>query len=208
MSSWVRRDFDGIGLTQAPPGPYLRVLQERYGGHVLLCLDVSFSMAGERLRQAVTGAAEFLDEAEEAHYECGLVLWSDSVVSCVPPGDGRQQVLNALRTAKVTGGTRLAPALRRGIEVLAERRGDRVLCLFSDGQLADQSEAVELARRACASGIRIIVRGLGGPAAASLGDLACPGAADDGQEITAAADVPSGIASMARGLTTRPGSHE
>ncbi|MEV0701493.1 vWA domain-containing protein [Saccharopolyspora sp. NPDC050389] len=205
MSSWIRRDFGGIGLTQSPPGAYLPKLQERYGGHVLLCIDVSSSMQGERLAQAIAGGERFLAEAESAHYESGLVLWSDAVRQYVPPEARLDDVVSALRKAEVRGGTLLSSALQLGIEVLPKYSGDRVLCIFSDGALADHAKARELARKACSMGIRIVVRGLGPQAAAALADLACPGVQDDDQQIDDAAGIAAGIASMATGLSARRG---
>jgi Mg-chelatase subunit ChlD len=203
MSSWIRRSFGGIGLTQSPPGAYLPKLQQRYAGYVLLCIDVSASMAGRRLTQAIAGGEQFLGEAEGAHYESGLVLWSGAVQQYVPPEAPLGEVVSALRKAKPSGGTWLSNALQLGIDVLPKYPGDRVLCIFSDGELADHAQSRELARKACAMGIRIIVRGLGPKAAAALADLACPGVQDDNQQIDDAADVASGIASMATGLSIR-----
>ncbi|MBB5153142.1 VWA domain-containing protein [Saccharopolyspora phatthalungensis] len=205
MSSWIRRSFAGIGLTQSPPGRYLPKLQQRYLGHVLLCIDVSASMAGSPLSQAIAGGEQFLVEAEGAHYESGLVLWADSVQRYLPPETPLDEVVSALRKAIPRGGTVLSNALRLGIDVLPSYPGDRVLCIFSDGGLADPEQARELARKACAMGIRIIVRGLGPTAAAALADLACPGMRDDDQQIDDVAQVASGIASMATGLSIRRG---
>ncbi|MEV5542083.1 vWA domain-containing protein [Saccharopolyspora shandongensis] len=205
MSSWIRRDFGGIGLTQSPPGGYLPRLQERYGGHVLLCIDVSASMQGQLLEQAIAGGERFLAEADGAHYKCGLVLWSDAVQQYVPPEARLDDVISALREAKAWRGTLLSPALRLGIEVLPKYPRDRVICIFSDGALGDHAKARELARKACAMGIRIVVRGLGPTAADSLAELACPGIPDAGQQIDDAAGVAAGIASMATGLSARRG---
>ncbi|MEV0054388.1 vWA domain-containing protein [Saccharopolyspora shandongensis] len=205
MSSWIRRDFGGIGLTQSPPGAYLPRLQERYGGHVLLCIDVSASMQGQLLEQAIAGGERFLAEADGAHYKCGLVLWSDAVQQYVPPEARLDDVISALREAKAWRGTLLSPALRLGIEVLPKYPGDRVICIFSDGELGDRAKARELARKACAMGIRIVVRGLGPTAADSLAELACPGIPDADQQIDDAAGVAAGIASMATGLSARRG---
>jgi hypothetical protein len=201
MSSWVRRRFDGIGLTQAPPGPHLAALQARYGGTVLLCIDVSYSMSGEPLRQAVRGGTTFLDEAAKAHYHTGLVLWSDKVDRFVPPNTPLNDVRSALATASIRGGTMLAPTLRLALTELGPLTGDRVLCIFSDGGIGDQREATTLARELCAKGIRAIVRGLGDHVAGSLSTLACPGDEDENRVIDDVADIDTGIASMATGLS-------
>ncbi|HEY6793022.1 MAG TPA: hypothetical protein VI365_37510, partial [Trebonia sp.] len=64
MASWIRRSFTSPGLTQIPPGPHLGKLQGKYGGGtVMLCIDVSGSMDGRPLTEAVRGARTFVVEA-------------------------------------------------------------------------------------------------------------------------------------------------
>lgn len=203
MASWVRGEFGGVGLTQSPPGPHLAALQARHGGTVLLCLDVSGSMSGEPLRQAVSGGELFLTEAFGAHYRCGLVLWSDVVNSYLPPDSTQDVLVAALRSARVMGGTNLLPTLRACRDVLGPLTGDRVVCVFSDGGIGRVEETRALAAELCAMGIRIIVRGLGSGVADSLAVLACPGRSDDRQVIVDVGDISAGIASMAVGLTRR-----
>jgi hypothetical protein len=121
----------------------------------------------------------------------------------VPPDAPHGKAVSALAAATIVGGTKLAPALRLALTDLAPLRGDRVLCVFSDGGLGDRTESVALARQLCALGVRIIVRGLGHGAASGLAELACPGDTDEDRVITDVSDIGAGIASMARGLTTR-----
>jgi len=202
MSSWVRSNFDGIGLTQSPPGKYLEVLQQQYGGTVLLCIDVSGSMSGEPLRQAIKGGEQFLREAVDAHYTCGLVLWNHQVERYVAPDTRHSKVLGVLRNADSTGGNDLVPTLLVAKKLFQPLRGDRVLCVFGDGDIGSQPTVVPLARELCALGVRIVVRGLGPGATANLERLLCPGAAEpDSQVIEDVNSIGSGIASMAAGLT-------
>lgn len=202
MSSWVRSNFDGIGLTQSPPGKYLKVLQQQYGGTVLLCIDVSGSMSGERLYQAIKGGEQFLHEAADAHYTCGLVLWNHGVERYVAPDARNSEVLGVLRNAVSTGYNDLVPTLLVAKELFQPMRGDRVLCVFGDGDIGSQPTVVPLARELCAMGVRIVVRGLGPGATAALERLLCPGAIEtDSQVIEDVKSIGSGIASMAAGLT-------
>ena len=201
MGSWIRARFDGIGLTQSPPGPHLKALQARFGGTVLLCIDVSGSMSGEPLRQAVAGGQRFLAEAHGAHYRCGLVLWSDTVNVFLDPDTPPEQVTARLAAARICGGTDIVATLRLGLRVLGPTAGDRVLCVFGDGDLGDRKTAIALARELCAMGIRIIVRGLGPGATEALSALTCPGERDDRQLIENVDGIAAGIASMAAGLT-------
>lgn len=207
-SSWVRRRFDAVGLTQSPPGPHLAALQEKHGvdgGTVLLCIDVSGSMAGKRLRLAIAGGEQFLREAIAAQYSSGLVLWNTGVHKYVRPDPAGARALSTLGRAHSWGGTDLVPCLKLAKKVLGPLDGDRVLCIFSDGGFGHRGRCRQLARELCAMGVRIVVRGLG--AGRALADLACPGCPDNQQVITNADAIGMGIASMAanltRGMTTR-----
>ncbi|HEX5403902.1 MAG TPA: vWA domain-containing protein [Pseudonocardiaceae bacterium] len=203
-SSWVRRSFDGAGLTQAPPGPHLAKWQAKYDIHVgtvLLCIDISASMDGNRLRLAKSGGAQFLREAAAGRYDSGLVLWDSRVVTYVQPEPSGNSALAALRNAGSGGGTDIVPCLQLANDVFGPMAGDRVLCLFSDGEFGNLDQARALARKLCAMGVRIIVRGLGAGAAGALGELACPGSTDDQQTIVDETAIGTGIASMAGNLT-------
>ncbi len=204
-AGWVRRNYDSVGVTQYRPGRHLREVQDHYLGKVLLCIDVSGSMSGEPLRQAVAGGLGFVDEALDAHYRCGLLLWSDKVDVHVPLAAGEGRIRAALRTASICGGTCLAPALQVVIAELAPLTGDRVCCIFSDGDISDTQLAAHLAERARSAGIRFVVRGLGAGAALGLSDVV--GAEGDRTEQVVAdiGQLRGGIASMARSLRGRSG---
>jgi hypothetical protein len=192
VSTWIRRDFDGIGLTQSPPGPHLAALQARHRGTVMLCIDVSWSMEGDPLREAI--------------YDCGLVLWSRHVERSLPPHAPLAEVIGTLRAAELGGGTDVVPALLHCKEIYEQMRGDRVVCVFSDGEIPRVKEAERIARELCAMGVRIVVRGLGPKAARTLGRLTCPGGEDDAQQVIVdVADLRAGIASMAGGLAKKHG---
>jgi predicted metal-dependent peptidase len=203
-AAWVRRDYSAIGVTQSPPGPHLRALQSRYTGKVLLCIDVSGSMSGHPLRQAVAGAREFFAEAVAAHYDVGLILWSDSVVTHVPLSAETDGVSRALDAAHIVGGTNVTPCLELGIRDLGPLTGDRVMAVFGDGDIGNVKRAKDAAGRAAALGIRIIVRGLGTGAARSLEQIATE---HDGPTVIESADaIRTGIASMARHFGLRASS--
>jgi hypothetical protein len=203
MSDWVRKRFDGVGLTQSPPGPYFAVLQAKYRGTILLCIDISGSMRGERLKQAVEGGTQFLAEAFNAHYDCGLVLWHHGIETYVPSGAPQAELTARLREATSTGGNQLLPTLEVAKRDLAPLTGDRVLCVFGDGDVGNRPNAIAAARELCALGVRIVVRGLGKGATESLSALVCPGERGESQLIEDVASISTGIASMAKGLSAR-----
>ena len=204
MSTWIRRDYTGVGVTQSPPGRHLDALQAPYIGKVLLCIDVSGSMSG-RLHHAVAGAEQFVAEAVAAHYEVGLVLWDHGVNTAVPLSRKPKRVLQALRAARIGGGTNITPTLELGIRELGGLTGDRVMAVFGDGDIGPVGPATKAARRAAALGIRIIVRGLGEKSAASLRLIATDTA--DRTETVVASDqqITAGVASMVTNLVGRLG---
>jgi Mg-chelatase subunit ChlD len=198
--SWVRKTFDGAGLTQYPPGPHLDAVAAHYSGTALLCIDVSLSMEGRPLTEARRGGRAFLDEARAAGYRVGLVLWNARVVSAVDPPASRVLTAAALHGARAGGGTDLQDTLRYAIATLTPLPGDRVVCVFGDGDVGNWSAVSALAAQARAHGIRIVVRGLGEQATSSLSSALTPDERGADQLVSDVGRLSDGIASMARGL--------
>jgi uncharacterized protein (DUF58 family) len=206
LTNWIRRTYDGIGPTQYPAGPYLRAVQEPYIGKVFLCIDVSGSMsesAGGRTRldHAVAGARQFVQEANGAGYDVGLILWDTGIHGFVPLSSTPEPVLDALDGAGIGGGTNVTPALKRGTHELESLTGDRVLAIFGDGDLGPVKPAVAAAREAAARGIRIVVRGLGEQSARSLSQIATDAA--DNAVIERTEKIEQGIAGMAKSVLSK-----
>jgi Mg-chelatase subunit ChlD len=201
MTDWIRRSFDAVGVTQHKPGRHLAALQEPHLGKVILCIDVSGSMHGSPLREAVRGAREFVSQAVTARYRVGLILWHSSIALTVPVSADPKQVYAALDRASSGGGNDVTPTLRAGITALGNLTGDRVLAVFGDGDIGPVQPAVSAAREAAALGIRIIVRGLGSHATAALSKIATEGI--ESSEITGNTGIATGIAAMASALRAR-----
>jgi class 3 adenylate cyclase len=187
MANWIRRSFGAPGLTQIPSGPHLPALSNRYGGTVMLCIDVSGSMDGRPILEAVRGARQFVAEAVAAHYNVGVMLWNHRVESvCVPTADG-QAALDLL-------------ALEHCHGILDEFTGDRVVALFGDGDLTPKQQVLEKVALMKAENIRFVTRGLGPYAARELGEIS------DDEPSTAAveavSDLAESIADMASSLKT------
>jgi uncharacterized protein with von Willebrand factor type A (vWA) domain len=200
MANWIRRSFTAPGLTQIPPGPHLAALQGRFGGTVMLCIDVSGSMGGPPLVEAVRGAREFISEAVGAHYKVGLILWDTDVVALAEPsadGAGASQLLGR---AAAGGGTSLLQPLRRCHQVLDGFSGDRVVALFGDGDLGPRDAVLAKVAQMKAEDIRFVTRGLGSLAAQEFARIS----SEDPGEVAVAevGDLASGIAGMAATLRT------
>ena len=203
MADWIRRSFGAAGLTQIPPGPHLAALQGRFGGTVMLCIDVSGSMDGEPILEAVRGAEEFVSEAVAARYQVGVMLWNTGVVALAEPtadGVAARQVLAPVRRA--AGGNDLIGPLERCHQVLGRFTGDRVVALFGDGDLTPKQRVLAKVAQMKAENIRFVTRGLGALAAREFGEISSEEASS--AEVRRVEDLATGIAGMAASL--KPGS--
>ena len=199
MPSWIRRSFTAAGLTQIPPGPHLRSVQERFGGTVMLCIDVSGSMTGPPLAEAVRGARQFVAEAVAAHYRIGVILWDHGVAAVAEPTSDGQAAAGVLDAARIHGGTDLLPGLIRCHQVLGGYTGDRVVALFGDGDLGPQREdALRRVALMKAENIRFVTRGLGSYAAQVFGEIS--DSDPSGSTIADVSQLADGIATMADAL--------
>jgi Mg-chelatase subunit ChlD len=208
VAGWIRRAFSAPGLTQIPPGPQLSTLQGRFGGTVMLCIDVSGSMDGAPILEAVRGARQFVAEAVAAHYSVGVILWNHTVEAvCEPTADGKAALalLDPVKSAR--GENDLFTALNHCHQVLDRFTGDRVVALFGDGDLTPKAPVLVKVAQMRAENIRFITRGLGSYAAREFGEISDE--APSTVSIDNVADLAEGIADMAtslthHGLTRRP----
>ena len=199
MADWTRRSFSAAGLTQVPPGPHLGTLQGRFGGTVMLCIDVSGSMDGAPVLEAVRGAREFVAEAVAAHYNVGVMLWNTDVVALAEPsadGSAASQLLGGVTGAY--GGNYLLTPLNRCHQILDEYSGDRVVAIFGDGDLTPREPVLAKVAQMKAENIRFVTRGLG-PAAAR--EFAMVSSEDPSAvEVRQVENLAAGIAGMAASL--------
>ena len=202
MATWTKKEFGSTGVTEYPAGPALDQLERRFGGAVVLALDVSSSMSGHNLRQAVQGCRRFVREAVEADYAVGLVLWDHEVVDSVPVDAAPDAVLALLDRAATRGGTDVVPCLDHAHTMLMESpSGDMVVAVFGDGDLGNPHAARRKAAELVADGIRILTCGLGQSSAESLAAISTESSELRVAQATTIAD---SIAGMARGLRAVP----
>lgn len=202
MADWIRRSFSSPGLTQVPPGPHLGALQNRFGGTVMLCIDVSGSMDGAPILEAVRGAQQFVAEAVAAHYSVGVMLWNTQVEAmCEPTADGKAALDLLAPVGHALGGNDLLPPLERCHQLLDRLTGDRVVALFGDGDLTPKEQVLIKVAQMKAENIRFVTRGLGPYAAQEFGEISDEDPAS--AVIDDVADLAEGIADMAASLKAR-----
>jgi uncharacterized protein with von Willebrand factor type A (vWA) domain len=199
VPGWIRRPFSAAGLTQIPPGPHLAALQGRYGGTVMLCIDVSGSMHGTPILEAVRGAREFVAEAVAAHYKVGVMLWNTGVVALAEPaGDGVAALRLLEPVNSAYGGNDLIGPLERCHQVLDRFTGDRVVALFGDGDLTPRDRVLTKVAQMKGENIRFVTRGLGATAAREFGEISSEEASS--ATVSRVEELAAGIRGMAASL--------
>lgn len=208
MTDWIRKVFTSMGLTQVPAGPHAESLRYRFqGGYVILCIDVSGSMHGQPLTEAVRGAHRFVDEAVSAGYQVGLVLWNAGVQANTPLLPQADDALRLLDRAVAGGDNELHLVLLHCDQQLRGLKGDRVVAIFGDGDITPRDRVLAKVAEMKADNIRFVTRGLGAYAAAEFALI-------DSEETAAVAvesvaDLADGIAGMSKQLRgTKAGSQK
>lgn len=196
---WIRRSYDADGLTQYPVGRHLRELQDRLGGAVILCLDVSGSMHGSPLTQAIKGSRRFISEALDGHYQVGVVFWHHDIADSFPLTRDRKALFNFLARASVSGGNNIVPTLLHCERELDRRVGDLVIAIFGDGDLGNPTAAKTEGARLTAKNIRIITCGVGQASATELGAISSE-IPDAGPRAAQVGGIAEAIAGMAATL--------
>jgi hypothetical protein len=165
----------------------------------MLMIDVSGSMDGKPIIEAVAGAKEFVREAVEAHYYVGVMLWNTTVVAQALPTLDGQAALDLLAPVNsARGGNALDGPLYRCHSVLGNFTGDRVVALFGDGDLTPKPQVLAKVAEMKADNIRFVTRGLGAFAAQEFAEITD----EDPQTVAveSVAQLATGIASMAASL--------
>ncbi|OBG82650.1 hypothetical protein A5699_05730 [Mycobacterium sp. E802] len=202
MAGWTKKTFQADPVTEFLPGPHLGRLQASFMGVVILALDVSGSMSGDRLDQARKGCQRFIDEAVQDKYSVGVILWDHGVSAFTPPHPSPNNARDMIASAAVSGGTNIVPCLQQAHEALMEQpAGDRVLAVFGDGDLGNRQQAIATAELLKADGIRIITCGLGDESAAQLDVISTENS--EAPRTATTATIAESIASMAGGLVRK-----
>lgn len=205
--------FDVLLLTSAGDEPVrLDLLPFRYGpddsGHVMallsagaiptgtstlgrdlvLALDVSGSMAGEKLvqaKQALSGVVTGLREEDRialVTFNGSVTAFGDSAAPATP--DAREGAIGFVEALAADGGTNIAAAIERSFSLLPPASGrPRYVILLTDGQptegITDVNAIVELAARLNEGRARLFSFGIGDDVNTNLlGRLASDSAGD------------------------------
>lgn len=113
--------------------------EEPAADRVLLLVDASGSMSGDRLREARTAIRDIVDSLDSS-IPFGLGSFADEPRVLVPPTTDRAAVLDAARQLRASGDTALRDAVLEGLDVAGVTR----IVIVSDG--ADTASAASTAQ--------------------------------------------------------------
>jgi Ca-activated chloride channel family protein len=140
------------------------VSQVRMPVNVCFVLDRSGSMKGEkidRVRRAVAQAIELLDGQDIA----SVIIFDHRTEVLIPAGPvtNKRELQDRISRIRDAGGTRIGPALERGLRESNRGMGDAIrrLILLTDGQTENEAECLRQADDAGRLGIPITALGVG-----------------------------------------------
>lgn len=136
-SGWMQVVEEATGKPIDLPRPVAGVVE--------LLLDVSPSMEGEKLRDAIGGAIGFARDAVSKGYSVGVIRFSGIASGVCDPSQDLDGIVSALRRLETGDDTKIGPALSCAYERLKDLSFRKAVVLFTDGQTHDQPEALKRA---------------------------------------------------------------
>lgn len=124
-----------------------------------LLVDCSGSMEGDKLQQARQGSWGFAERALAQGFAVGLIAFASNAARLIRPQSTLPPLKEATMRLAAAGTTDLAAALRLATQELGPVRGDRVICVVTDGMPDNQADALEAATAAKDRQISIMVIG-------------------------------------------------
>ena len=160
QKDWARTLVAASGKPLMPQG-----MQPRSHGHegkrVYLVIDCSNSMSRRgKMTQARRGALQFAKEARSKGYLVGLISFDSTAFHNLEPTEALadfKEVMGWMRAGR--GSTNMAAGIRLAREHLAHERGERFMCIVTDGQPDSEEEAFAEAEQAKQLGIEIMTIG-------------------------------------------------
>lgn len=180
-------------LVVACARPMASVRLPRREATVVLCIDVSNSMAASDVKPSRIGAAEIAAKAfvrqQSSSVRIGVVAFGEGAVIVQPPTLDHSDVLSAINSLSLGGGTSLGAGILTSLDAIAGKTirvnpaelandasgqvdigyyGGATIVLFSDGEDTSQTNPLTWARLASVAGVRIQTIGVGTPAGTTV----------------------------------------
>jgi len=124
---------------------------------ICLIIDVSGSMAGEKLEEMKRAASDFITRRDLSMDQFALVTFSSSASIEFDFSQDASEMLAVIDSLIADGGTNFEAAMQKSAEVLQTVPGDKVIVLFTDGANTEgnRHHAINLADNLRVHGVNI-----------------------------------------------------
>ncbi len=153
--AWLKKLEQATGGSLQAPNAATAIA--RAGGAVVLAVDCSISMTGEKLNHARSGSLAFAADALSRGFAVGVLQFGSVAEELAPPGRSEPELRAALEKLHVTGSTNMAAGIDRAVTLLGGKSG--VICIVTDGMPDSPPETLAAVARAREAGIEIMAVG-------------------------------------------------
>lgn len=114
-------------------------LTKRYQSQaILMVMDTSLSMEGERLTQVKQAATNFIAEQDLNQNQIGIVSFGDSATVQTALTNKKNELKEAIENLTAEGGTNMKEGIETATQELAKTDSSPYILLFSDGKPGEQ----------------------------------------------------------------------
>ncbi len=174
----------------------------RLTGSTVLLIDCSYSMDGQKLREAKAAASTYVTEAEREGHAVALVGFGTQAERITPFGASPQQVAAALAALQTSGSTNMTAALTLAGQLLSGASPTLSIVVITDGMPNNSQTALSEGTRLKAQGIAIHTVSIPTADDAFLAQLA--GEPTRVTKLASASELPEALRTVARRLLLPP----
>ncbi len=126
---------------------------------VLLLIDCSGSMSGDKIEQARKGAIDFASTAIEKGYLVGLISFDTNATLLSNPVQDLLALESTLQELYASGTTNMTDAVRIARDILKKYMGRKAICIVTDGAPNEPKSVINETHLARMEGIDIMAIG-------------------------------------------------
>lgn len=148
--------------------------EEKIHKSIVIAIDLSGSMRGEPLKNAVSAAKNFISEVDMNNSDIGLVAFADKNEIVANLTNYESEIMEAvdnLNSVKVGTSTTSEP-FSKAYDMLKDAAGDPYIVVLTDGQWYGKTDVIGLANKCKEDGIEIAAIGFGSAKKEFLDEIA------------------------------------